>query len=351
MQITVGQIATSIGGIVEGDSNIYISGASKIEDGQLGTFTFLANPKYNEHIYTTKAAAVLVDKDFKAQKDISTTLIRVENVYVALAILMETFDSSITLQYGIARTAIVAASATIDTGTLIDDYVIIKPNVKIGKNTKIYGHVFIGDKVEIGDNVTLYPGVKIYHNCIIGNNCTIHANAVIGSDGFGFAKDDDGQFKKIPQTGNVVLEDNIEIGSNTVIDRASIGSTLIKTGTKLDNLIQVGHSVTIGSNTAIAAQTALAGSAEIGDNCIIGGQVGIAGHIKIANGTMIQGQSGISSNIKTPNTKLYGTPALDYQNYLKSYAYFKKLPEIVQQLREIQSKVDTLSYTQTSANS
>jgi UDP-3-O-[3-hydroxymyristoyl] glucosamine N-acyltransferase len=203
--------------------------------------------------------------------------------------------------------------------------------------------VFIGDNVTIGDDVVIYPGVKIYHNCVIGDRCVIHANSVIGSDGFGFAKDESGNYKKIPQTGNVVLENDVEIGSNTVIDRASMGSTVIKSGAKLDNLIQIAHNVSVGNNTAIAAQSGVAGSVNVGSNCIIGGQVGIAGHLSIGDGTMIQAQSGISSTVKGPNAKLYGSPAIDYQNYLKSYAYFRKFPDIVQQLRTLQSAVDKIS--------
>jgi UDP-3-O-[3-hydroxymyristoyl] glucosamine N-acyltransferase len=253
---------------------------------------------------------------------------------------MEKFNSNITLSPGISKSASVSSDAIIGQNTFIDDFVIIKPGARIGDNTKIYGQVFIGDNVSIGNNVTLYPGVKVYHNCEIGNNTMIHANVVIGSDGFGFARDEEGKYKKIPQTGNVIIEDNVEIGSNTVIDRASIGSTIIKEGVKLDNLIQIAHNVTVGQNTAIAALTAVAGSSEVGSNCMIGGQVGISGHIQIADGTMIQGQSGVTSSVKGPNAKLYGTPAIEFQSYLKSFAYFKKLPEIVQQIRDIQTSFD-----------
>ncbi|MBK8626878.1 MAG: UDP-3-O-(3-hydroxymyristoyl)glucosamine N-acyltransferase [Saprospiraceae bacterium] len=343
MQITAQQIAHIVNGSIIGNPEIPITGPSKIEEGTKGTITFLANPKYKDYLYTTEASIVLISSDFIPEDPVLPTLIVVGNVYQALAILMEKFNSGISLLSGIAPTAVVASSAEIGENTSIDDLVIIKPGVKIGTHSKVYGQVFIGDNVTIGNHVTLFPGVKIYHNCVIGDRCIIHANTVIGSDGFGFARDEEGNYKKIPQTGNVVLENDVEVGSNTVIDRASMGSTVIKSGAKLDNLIQIAHNVSIGNHTAIAAQTGVAGSVSIGSSCIIGGQVGIAGHLSIADGTMIQAQSGISSTIKGPNAKLYGSPAIDYQNYLKSYAYFRKFPDIVQQLRHLQSTMDKLS--------
>lgn len=340
MIFTVGQIASMVDGKVEGDSSAVIVGPSGIEDGQPGTITFLGNAKYSEHIYHTLASAVIVDTDFISEKPIKATLIRVPNVYTSLAVLMEKYNSFITLRPGFSSLASISADAIIGENTFIDDFVIIKPNVKIGSNTKIYGQVFLGDNVKIGSNVTLYPGVKIYHNCEVGNHTVIHANVVIGSDGFGFARDENGNYLKIPQTGNVIIEDDVEIGSNTVIDRASFGSTVIKEGAKLDNLIQIAHNVTVGKHTVIAAQAGISGSTQVGTGCLIGGQVGMVGHIHIADGTMVQAQSGISSSVKGKNVKLYGTPAMDFQNYLKSFAYFKKLPEIVQQLREVQTSFD-----------
>lgn len=345
MKFTVGQIATMLDGVVEGDSSAVIFGPSGIEDAQAGSLTFLGNAKYTDHVYKTLATAIIVDANFKALKPLNASLIRVANVYTSLAILMEKFNSSITLRSGISSLSSVSDDALIGENTFIDDFVIIKPNVRIGSNTKIYGQVFIGDNVILGNDVTIYPGVKIYHNCEIGNHCVLHANVVIGSDGFGFARNENNNYKKIPQTGNVVIEDNVEIGSNTVIDRATIGSTVIKEGAKLDNLIQIGHNVVIGKHTVIAAQTGVAGSTQVGDTCLIGGQVGIAGHIHITDGTMIGAQSGISASVKDKNVKLWGTPALDFQSYLKSYAYFKKLPEIVLQLREVQKSLDVLKET------
>lgn len=343
MQFKAKQIADLIGGSIIGDPDILISGPSKIEEGGAGTISFLANAKYTDFIYTTTASVVLVSKDFVPERPITCTMIVVENVYVALAFLMENFNSGISIESTVSVLTSIHSSVVIGDNAAIDDYVIIKKGVTIGKNCKIYGQVFIGDNVEIGDDVVLYPGVKVYHNCKIGDRSVIHANAVIGSDGFGFAKDETGKFKKIPQTGNVVIESDVEIGSNTVIDRASMGSTTIKSGAKLDNLIQVAHNVTVGSNTAIAALTGIAGSVEIGQGCLIGGQVGIAGHLSIADGTMIQAQSGISASVKGENVKLYGSPAIDYNNYLKSYAHFRRLPELAAQIRALQAELDKLS--------
>ncbi len=342
MQVTAIQIALLLGGKVVGDPDVSVSGASKIEEGQPGTITFLANPKYVSYIYDTEASIVLVSNDFVPEREVSATLITVENVYGALSILMSKFNSGISILDGIAKSAIIDDSAILGENVKVDDHVIIKKDVKVGKNTTIYGQVFLGDNVSIGENVVLYPGVKIYHNCVIGNNCVIHSNAVIGSDGFGFARDETGNYKKIAQTGNVVIDEDVEIGSNTVIDRATMGSTRICKGVKLDNLIQIAHNVFIGNNTAIAAQTGVAGSTKIGANCLIGGQVGIVGHIEIADGTMIQAQSGISSAIKNENAKLYGSPAIEYSNYLKSYAYFRKLPDMAQQIRKMEQELDKL---------
>ncbi len=342
MQITAQIIADILNGELIGDPKSVITGPGKIEKAEAGQITFLGNLKYKEYIYDTHASVVLVDRDFLAEKPIAATLIKVDNVYNALAILMEKFNTTLSVYDGISSTSAIDASAIIGNDVKIDDYVIIKKNVKIGDKTILYGHVFIGDNVKIGQNTIIYPGVKIYHNCIIGDNCIIQANSVIGSDGFGFATDEKGNFKKIPQTGNVIVENNVEIGSNTVIDRASMGSTIIQNGAKLDNLIQIAHNVTIGRNTAMAAQAGIAGSTQIGNNCMIGGQVGIVGHLKIADGTMIQAQSGIASSVKTPQSKLYGTPAIDYSNYLKSYAYFKKLPDLAHQMRQLQIEIDKL---------
>lgn len=342
MQITAKQIAEILNGSISGNPDVIITGPSKIEDGKPGTITFLANPKYKDYIYTTEASVVLVNKDFEPESAIRPTLIKVDNVYASLAILMENFNSGISIPSGVASTAVIDPSAKLGDHAHIDDHVIIKPHVTIGHNARIYGQVFIGDRVKIGNDVTIYPGVKIYHNCVIGDRVIIHANSVIGSDGFGFAKTEDGQYKKIPQTGNVVIENDVEIGSNTVIDRASIGSTTIGQGAKLDNLIQIAHNVQIGHGAAIAAQSGIAGSSTVGRDCIIGGQVGVVGHIQIADRVMIQAQSGVASSVKEVGSKLYGYPAINYQSYLKSYAYFRKLPDMASQLRYLESRVQQL---------
>lgn len=343
MQITAQIIADILDGEVVGDPMATISGPGKIEEASQGMITFLANPKYKEYIYSTNASVVLVESDFIPEKPVNPTLIKVKNVYASLAILMEKFNSGMSVQTGVASTAVMDSSARIGTDVSIDDYVIVKKNVVIGDGTTVFGQVFIGDNVTIGRHCILYPGVKIYHNCIIGDRCIIQANSVIGSDGFGFVKDENGQYKKIPQTGNVVIEDDVEIGSNTVIDRASMGSTVIKKGAKLDNLIQIAHNVSIGSHTVMAAQSGVAGSTQMGENCMIGGQVGVAGHLKIANGAMVQAQSGIASAIKNEGAKLFGSPAIDYHQYLKSYAYFKKLPELMQELKDLRLKMTKIN--------
>lgn len=342
MQLTAGQIAELVGGSVTGDPDVKVSGPSRIEDGKPGTITFLANPKYKDYLYTTQASVVLVQNSFVPEQKLNASLITVDNVYASLALLMARFNSGISLAKGIAASACVDETVTIGEGVSIDEQVIIRPGSAIGNSTRVYGQVFIGDNVRIGSGCTIYPGVKIYHNCVIGDHCTIHANTVIGSDGFGFTPDENGNFVKIPQTGNVVIEDYVEIGSNVVIDRASIGSTLIKRGVKLDNLIQVAHNVTIGENTVIAAQAGIAGSTRIGSGCMIGGQVGIVGHIEVADGVMIQAQSGVASPVKQKGAKLYGSPAIDYQNYLKSYALFRRLPEVNANLNELKSNVGKL---------
>lgn len=342
MMVSAAHIASLIGGRVSGNPEICISSPGRIEDATKDHITFLANPKYRDFLYSTKASIVIVGNDFIPDRAVEPTLIYVDNVYAALSVLMEKFNAGLIVDQGISQSAIIDSSAILSSGVCIDHFCIIKSNVKIGANTKIYGQVFIGNDTKIGENCTIYPGVKIYHGCEIGHNCIIHANAVIGSDGFGFAKNDDGTYKKIPQTGNVVIEDDVEIGSNTVIDRASIGSTRIHRGVKLDNLIQVAHNVSIGERTAMAAQSGVAGSTNIGSDCVVGGQVGIVGHLSIANKTMIQAQSGVASSVKEEGSKLYGYPAIDYTGYLKSYALFRKLPTVIRDLQESISRLQSI---------
>ncbi|MEM1121550.1 MAG: UDP-3-O-(3-hydroxymyristoyl)glucosamine N-acyltransferase [Bacteroidota bacterium] len=336
MQLTVKEIADNLGGIVEGNEKILITHPDKIEDANKGAITFLANPKYTTHIYTTKASAVLVDTNFIATQPLTPTLIRVDNVYSAITQFLQFYEQSFKPVEGISSLAFVHKTAQIGDQTSIAEFTSINASAKIGKSCHIYSQVHIGVDAKIGDNVTIYPGVKIYHDCEIGDNVIIHANAVIGSDGFGFAPQADGTYQKMPQVGKVIIEADVEIGANTVIDRATMGATIVKKGTKLDNLIQVAHNVTIGENTVIAAQAGISGSTKIGDQCQIGGQVGFVGHISIADGVKVQAQSGVTKTIKKEGTKIYGYPAIGYQDYLRAYALFRQLPKLEARIRQLE---------------
>lgn len=342
MQIKAIEICQLVSGEIEGDPEVLISGPSKIEEGLEGTISFLANPKYESFAYSTKSSVLLVGKDFIPKQKLGATLIKVDNVYQSLALLLSKFSRSESMGSGVSELAAVASTATIGQDSQIGPFVQINEDAQIGVGVKIMANAYIGDGVKIGDHSIIYPGVIIYRDCQIGKQCTIHANAVIGSDGFGFATSNEGTYDRIAQIGNVVLEDHVEIGANTCIDRATMGSTIIRKGVKLDNLIQVGHNVEIDENTGIAAQTGIAGSSKIGKNAMIGGQSGIAGHLIIADGAKIQAQSGVAGNVKKENAMLYGSPAIDYSNYLKSYAGFKQLPDLIKKLRALESQVETL---------
>ncbi|NOZ45670.1 MAG: UDP-3-O-(3-hydroxymyristoyl)glucosamine N-acyltransferase [Chlorobi bacterium] len=342
MEFTAKVIADLLSGKIEGDKNATVSSLSKIEEGTEGTLSFLANPKYLKYIYTTKSTIVIVNKDFKADKKIHTTLIRVENAYDAFAKLLNYYKQQKEDKTGIDKQASIAFDAIIGADAYVGPLAVICEKASIGKKSKIYPHVFIGENVEVGENTIIYPGVKIYPDCIIGNNCIIHAGAVIGADGFGFAPQQASDYAKVPQVGNVILEDNVEVGANTTIDRATLGSTIIRKGAKLDNLIQVAHNVEIGENTVIAAQTGLSGSTKLGKNCMVGGQVGFAGHIKIADGVKFAAQSGIPSDIKKENEVVMGYPAFNYTKYQKSYVYFRKLPDLVNRISELEKKIKEL---------
>ena len=325
MKFTAAQIAVILEGEVEGNSEIEVSKLSKIEDGGPESLSFLANPKYTQFIYTTKASIVIVNKIFKAEKEIHSTLIRVEDAYKSFSKLLEYYNQVKMNKTGIESPVFISKSAIYGENIYIGAFAYLGENIKIGNNTKIYPNVYIGDNVVIGDNVILFSGAKIYSDTLIGDNCVIHSCAILGADGFGFAPNEQGEFIKVPQTGNVVIEDNVDVGAATSIDRATLGSTIIRKGVKLDNHIQIAHNVEIGKNTVIAAQTGIAGSAKIGENCMIGGQVGIVGHITIGNNVKIQAQSGIGRNVKD-NETLQGSPALPYSDYNKSYVHFKNLP-------------------------
>ncbi|MHC1706982.1 MAG: UDP-3-O-(3-hydroxymyristoyl)glucosamine N-acyltransferase [Bacteroidales bacterium] len=339
MKFSAKQIAGIIQAEIEGNPEIEVDHLSKIEEGDKGALCFLANPKYTPYIYTTLASIVLVNKDFIAEKAVAATLLRVDNAYAAFAKLMEFYQQQIGQDKGVAASACIDSSAFIGSGASIDEFVFIGKDVRIGMNARIYPQVYIGNNVSIGDNVILYPGVKIYHNCVLGNNCTLHAGVVIGSDGFGFAPVSDGTYDKIPQLGNVVIEDSVEIGSNTVVDRATLGSTFIRKGVKLDNLVQIGHNAEIGENTVIAGQSGIAGTARIGKNCLLGGQVGISGHITIADNVKIGGQAGIEGNITQEGITLLGSPALEIRNYKRSFIHFKNLEKLAARIDELEKKL------------
>lgn len=342
MTYTAGQIAEYLKGTVEGNPDISVHDFSKIEDGKPGTLSFLANPKYINYIYDCQADVVLVNKDFVPEKPVKATLIRVENAYESLAILMNLVTNGKTRKTGISSLAVIDNSAIIGKEAYIAPYVIIGAGVKIGDKATIHGNVSIADNTVIGDNVLIYPGVCIYEGCVIGNNCIIHANAVIGSDGFGFAPSEDGTYKKIPQTGNVVIEDDVEIGSNTTIDRATLGSTIIRKGVKLDNLVQVAHNVEIGEDSVIASQTGIAGSSKIGKRVMFGGQVGISGHVNIADGTILGAKAGVASSIKTPGQIYSGYPAVPINTFRRSYVVNKNLPVLQNTINELIKKVGEL---------
>ena len=342
MKITTGEIANIVKGTVDGDPDVVIHGPSPIENGLPGTVSFLSNPKYEQFLYKSNASAVLVHEDFSPQMKINPSLIRVKDVAQSIAVLFTHFSRPKSIEHHISELAFIDNSANIENPARISEFSRIGKKSKVGKGTEICSQVFIGENVKIGKDCIFYPGVKIYDNCVIGDRAIIHANTVIGTDGFGFNKDNEGNYKKIPHLGKVVIEDDVEIGSNCVIDRGTLGDTIIKSGVKLDNLIQIAHNVELGENTVMAAQSGVAGSAKIGQNCIVGGQVGIVGHIQVANGTMIQGQSGVNRTIKEENSKLYGSPAISYTNYLRSYAKFKNLPEMAQELSNLQKELATL---------
>ncbi|MEL6867537.1 MAG: UDP-3-O-(3-hydroxymyristoyl)glucosamine N-acyltransferase [Bacteroidota bacterium] len=339
MQITASELCQLFQGSLEGDGAVVIYGPSKIEEGKAGTISFLANPKYESHLYTTEASAVLVSRDFQPSQAIQATLIRVDDVYGSIALLLDRFGQEKGPELKIAEEAKVHATATLGANVSIGAFCVVEAGAAIGEGCIIYPQVYIGRDVKIGKNSIIYPGVKIYRACQIGERCIVHANAVIGCEGFGFAPQADKSYKKVAQIGHVVLEDEVEIGANTVIDRAVMGATRIGKGSKLDNLIQVAHNVEIGEHTVIAAQAGIAGSTKVGKHCMIGGQAGFVGHIQVADGTKVQAQSGVAKAITKENTAVYGSPALAYTDYLRSYAVFRQLPTLQRQLKELERKL------------
>jgi len=335
MKFTVDQIADLIEGTVNGNGATLISNFDKIEEGKLGSISFLSNPKYESFLYQTDASAVIISKDLALKKPVKTALIRVSDPYIAFTILLQKYQELVVKkEIGIQEPSFVAESAQISEHVFVGRFTQIDAGSRIGKNSQIYDRVSIGKNVQVGSDCTIYPGVVIYKDCIIGNNVVIHANSVIGSDGFGHAPQADGTFKSIPQLGNVVIEDDVSIGSNTTIDRATMGSTIIRKGVKIDNLVQIAHNVEIGSNTAIAAQTGISGSTKVGENCLIAGQVGVAGHITIAPKTIVTGQSGVTKSVKKPGQTLGGTPASNNVDFLKRNALIRQLPEFFEKFNQ-----------------
>ncbi|MCO5950410.1 UDP-3-O-(3-hydroxymyristoyl)glucosamine N-acyltransferase [Mucilaginibacter flavidus] len=342
MQFTAQQLALMLNGTVEGDPSVQVNQLGKIEEAQAGSLSFLANPKYEQYLYTTGASIVIVNNDQALAEPVNTTLIRVENAYMAISMLLDVYNKLKLDKSGIEQPSFIHPSAKLGENVYVGAFAYIGPNVTIGNNCKIYPQTYIADDVVLADNVTLFAGVKVYFDCKIGNNVIIHSGTIIGADGFGFAPVGDGTYSKIPQIGNVVIEDDVEIGSNTTIDRATMGSTIIRKGVKLDNLIQVAHNVEIMSNTVVAAQTGISGSTKVGENCIIGGQVGIVGHISIAKGTQVQAQSGISRTLAEENKKWMGSPAQPYSNHMRSQIVINRLPELEKKVNELEKIIAEL---------
>ncbi len=338
MEITVEQIAKLIDGEIEGNPQTIIKDVAKIEAGTEGTLSFLANPKYSEFLYTCKSSAIILNKDFKLKQKVTPTLIKVDDAYGAFAKLLELYNSLKPDKTGISPKAVIDETAQIGENVYIAANAYIGKNAQIGDNAKIYPNVYIDDKVVIGKNTTIHANSSIYHHCQIGDNCTIHSGTVIGADGFGFAPQEDGQYKKIPQIGKVILEDDVEIGANTTIDRATMGATFINKGVKIDNLVQIAHNVEIGKHTVIAAQSGIAGSTKIGEYCMIGGQVGISGHLTIADKVKIAAQTGILKSVKQEGQTIMGSPSMDIRQFFKSHSVFTRLPEIEKQIRNYEKK-------------
>ena len=334
MKFTAEQIAGILGGEVVGDPNAEVFKLSKIEEGAEGALTFLSNKKYNNYIYTTKATITIVNKTFIPESEITTTLIKVDDAYLSFSKLLEFYNHAKLNKVGIEQPSVISENVKYGDDFYLGSFTYIGTNVVMGNNVKIYPNCFIGENVVIGNNVTIFAGSKVFSETEIGDNVFVHSGAVLGGDGFGFAPNQDGTFSKIPQIGNLIIEDNVNIGAGTTIDRATMGSTIIRKGVKLDNQIQVGHNVEIGENTIIAAQTGIAGSTKIGKNCMIGGQVGFAGHITVGNNVRIQGKTGVTKNVKDGEI-LQGNPAMSYKDYYKSYVHFKNLPKIVEDLEKL----------------
>ncbi len=346
MEFTATQIAQLLNGKVDGNPEAKVSTLAKIEEGHAQSLSFLANPKYTPFIYSTKSAIVIVNADFKPEKPVPT-LIRVPDAYTAFAKLLEVYQQMMTTaKTGISSLGFVSENVTYGTNFYLGEFAFVGSNVLIGDDVKLYPQVYIGENCKIGSGTIIYPGVKIYPGTKIGDHCIIHAGAVIGSDGFGFAPQADGDYKKVPQTGNVILEDYVEIGANTTIDRATLGSTFIRKGVKLDNLVQIAHNVDVGAHTVIAAQTGISGSTKVGKHCMFGGQVGLAGHLEIADGVMLNAQSGVPSSIKEKGQAFMGTPVMPIKDFMRSFIHFRKFDSLAKKLQTLENKLAELEAKQ-----
>lgn len=343
MEFSAKQIADLLTGTIEGDPHVMVSNVARIEEGVSGTLSFLANPKYTPYIYTTKSSVVLVNKDFEATQPIEATLIRVEDAYAAMAKLLEFYQQFKSEKKGISSLAFCGEEVVLGEDVYLGEFTYVGTKSIIGKGAKIYPQVYIGDECKIGENTILFPGVKVYPGTVIGKECIIHAGTVIGSDGFGFAPQSDSQYKKVPQTGIVIIEDHVEIGANTTIDRATIGATIIRKGVKLDNLIQIAHNVEVGENTVMAAQTGVSGSTKIGANCMFGGQVGLAGHLTIAEEVKIAAQSGIGSSIRDKGVVVMGSPAMPFKDYKRVLVHFKNLEQMADKINLLENRLNELT--------
>ena len=341
MQFTAEMIAGLLGGTIVGDKNATVSTVSSIDGGKAGSLAYLTNPKYEQYLYTTNASIVLVDATFEPKQEVTTTLIKVENVGQCVLNLLEMYNATRPRKTGISKLASINEAATVGDNCYVGDFTVVEAGAKIGNNVQIYPQCYIGDNVTIGEGTKIYPGVKIYEGCSVGKNCILHAGVVIGADGFGFAPREDGTFAKIPQLGNVIIEDDVELGANTCIDRAKTDSTIIRRGVKLDNLIQIGHNVEIGSDTVMSAQVGIAGTSKIGSNCFVGGQVGVADHITVGNGVKIGSKSGIDKNVADGEIR-FGYPSLPGVQYHRSFAVFKSLPDMSLKLRELEKRLAKL---------
>jgi len=342
MNFTAAVIAEFLKGEVEGNPDASVDDISKIEEGKPGTLSFLANPKYEKFIYETTSSIVIVNADFKPQKDIGATLIRVNNAYESFAALLRLYDQSKPRKSGISKMAAISESASIGEDLYVGEFTVISENASIGDGVQLYPQVYVGDNVKIGEGSVLHPGVKVYEGCEIGSHCVIHAGAVLGGDGFGFAPNQDNNFEKVPQVGKVIIEDHVEIGANTTVDRATMGATVLRKGVKLDNLVMIAHNVEVGENTVIAAQSGISGSTKVGKNCMFGGQVGLIGHITIASGVKIAAQSGITKDIKQEGIVVQGSPAFEFGPYQRSYLLFRNLPKLREQINELERNVEEL---------